>query len=350
MADGSFSYDIVSSRNRINAIRHIISAEKGLFILTDGEIFLESQSQREGRFSIDTVEFRSVDTVGASKVTPLVVNGAPFIVPTDRRKLNLIDYIYNLDRMIAQDITITTPHIAADQIKELHWQHSPLPLLWCITDTGALASLTWEREQQVRAWARHDPPQLAQGHVQSMSIIPTATGGDEILMVIKRGDGQDSSYNLEILQEPFGLMTDSPDKKDAWHLFAATRGEDGELTGLSPDNQHIETLDWIEGARDGLSHGRQKRIKAIGLRLINTADGEIALITQSEPYDKRRTNTDITLLKNDGLFDDLEMYSGYVDVSPPSGWSQESRVRIKAIGNEPITLATITPMQTTANG
>ena len=90
------------------------------------------------------------------------------------------------DSFVAPDLTALCEDILDGNVKQMVLQHEPYRLLWCITEDGKLRSLTYERTQDVVAWATHE---LGGGNakVLSIAVIPHPDGDqDQLWMVVER--------------------------------------------------------------------------------------------------------------------------------------------------------------------
>ena len=93
------------------------------------------------------------------------------------------EFIYNLERdqFVAPDMTILAEHITTDGIIDIAYQSKPDSILWCVLEDGNTASLTYNREQDVVAWATHS----TDGDFESVAVIPGADE-DEVWFFVQR--------------------------------------------------------------------------------------------------------------------------------------------------------------------
>jgi hypothetical protein len=59
------------------------------------------------------------------------------------------------DKYVAPDLCALAEHITESGIVAIAYQEHPDPILWAVRADGVLLSMTYEREQNVVAWARH---------------------------------------------------------------------------------------------------------------------------------------------------------------------------------------------------
>lgn len=98
-----------------------------------------------------------------NRVGPIVINYNILYV---QQKGSIVrDLSYNIYANIytGTDLTLFSSHLfATHQIVEWAWAEEPNKLVWAVRDDGTLLSLTYLKEQEVNAWARHDTNGLFQ--------------------------------------------------------------------------------------------------------------------------------------------------------------------------------------------
>jgi len=117
------------------------------------------------------------------------------------------------DAAEAPNATVLADHIGSRGFAELAFQRSPYPLLWARLADGGLASMTYERLERVRAWARQSLG--GDGVVSSAIALPGPGGREELWCVVKRTiDGADR-YSIEVIPPPWRR------ERQAWELACA---------------------------------------------------------------------------------------------------------------------------------
>jgi len=185
-------------------------------------------------------------------ITPLVSppyrtqakNGSAYIQPVDAvdallyverggEKVRELTYTYASDRFIAPDMTILAQHITGTGLIEIAFQNRPDPILWAIREDGYALSLTYERKQEVLAWARHNTGQDVNDWndidlFESVTVIPgsgTTPSGDTwvedaVYFIVNRTiDGND--YRLVEVMTP---MDWGADEDWAWFVDGGISG------------------------------------------------------------------------------------------------------------------------------
>jgi hypothetical protein len=101
------------------------------------------------------------------------------------RKLFAADYNFYLNRYDSTDQSKYSYHISIGGIVALAYQQEPWSVLWGVRADGALLSYTFNREDNVMAWCRHN---LGNGgFCESVAVIPAPDGlRDELWMIVRR--------------------------------------------------------------------------------------------------------------------------------------------------------------------
>ena len=101
-------------------------------------------------------------------------------------------------KYVAPDLVSLAEHITSSGIVCIAHQKNPDSILWCVLENGGLITLSYEREQNVVAWARHP----MDGLVQSVAVIP-ASGEDEVWISIVRAINGENKVYIEQFQSRF---------------------------------------------------------------------------------------------------------------------------------------------------
>lgn len=139
---------------------------------------------------------------GAAAVRPLQVQDAVMFIQRAGRKVRALGDSDGLDRWSAPDLSVLSEHLTQGGVVDMCWQQEPDSVIWLARADGLLASVTYDRDQEVTAWALHD----VGGVVESLASIPTATG-DQVWMVVRRLIGGVQKRYIERLS--FDVRSDS---------------------------------------------------------------------------------------------------------------------------------------------
>lgn len=115
------------------------------------------------------------------------------------RRIREMAYRYELDQYPSPDMTLLSEHMGRESefVASAYAPH-PDSVLWVVRADGVLLSLTYQRDQEVTAWARH----TTDGYFESVACIPGDTQTDVWFVVRRVVDGVTKRY-VEYLNVPF---------------------------------------------------------------------------------------------------------------------------------------------------
>lgn len=138
---------------------------------------------------------------GSNGVQPAKVGVETLFVSRSGRKLFSLVNQSDVGAYVATDLLELAEHLTLNStIVRIAWAKNPASQLWVLRGDGVLISMTYRREQQVYAWAKHP----MDGFVESVSVIPSPDGTtDDLWMIVRRTiDGVTRRY-VEYLAPPF---------------------------------------------------------------------------------------------------------------------------------------------------
>lgn len=303
----------------VNAIKWMAANDKGLLAGTSrGEWVVRPSSLAEALTPTNIVGNPST-RYGSADVAPVLAGKAILFVQRAARKVRELAYVFEVDGFKAPDMSLLSEHITRPSITELAYQEQPQAIMWAVRADGVLLGMTYERDQSVVAWHRHelggwsDSGHTAIPVVESVAVVPSPDATrDELYTVVQRyingkerryieyssklwavGDLQEDAFYVDS-----GWTTvNSPASTTItglWHLEGETVGAyiDGtrhvDITVTNGKavfsragtvltvgyfyNSDGQTLPVDGGAQDGSAQGKVKRIHRIGLWLVDTLD------------------------------------------------------------------------------
>jgi hypothetical protein len=163
-------------------------------------------------------------------------------------------YDFGQDTFVAKDMTIISEHILRQGTGALRavFQQEPHNLYWVALNDGTLACLTFEKDQDVYAWHRHD----IGGIVESVATIPSTDGkSDTLWMVVKRTINGSTCRYIEYFDQDF-YPDSSTDNDDMFFVDA------GVTVVRSSSGTTVEGLTHLEGetvevVADGVRQGTE---------------------------------------------------------------------------------------------
>jgi hypothetical protein len=118
-------------------------------------------------------------------IAPILVGPSLLYVQRAGRKVLAADYNFYLNRYDSTDQSKFSYHISIGGLTSVAFQQEPWSVLWATRQDGTLLSYTFNREDQVTAWNRHN---LGNGGIcESVSVTPAPDGlRDEVWMIVNR--------------------------------------------------------------------------------------------------------------------------------------------------------------------
>lgn len=175
------AFSIVSASGLSNSIL-FLEAQRGVICLTSGGEFMVDS---DGGLTPTTVNIIEHSAYGAYSVTrPERVGNELLFVQRGGERLRALTYRYEVDGLVSPEISSLASHIGEYHggINEISYQQEPESIVWCVLGDGKVASITFNRDQEVLAWAQHD----FGGSVKSICSLPTQLGSDDAYMLIER--------------------------------------------------------------------------------------------------------------------------------------------------------------------
>lgn len=175
------AFSVVSASGLANSIL-FLEAQRGVVCLTSGGEYLVSS---DGALTPTTVNIDENSAIGTYPITrPCRVGNEILFIQRGGRRLRALSYRYEVDGLVTPEISALSSHIGKlhGGINEVCYQQEPESLVWCVLGDGKVASITFNRDQEVIAWANQD----FGGIVKSMCSVPTGLGSDLCFMLINR--------------------------------------------------------------------------------------------------------------------------------------------------------------------
>lgn len=259
----AMSYTIAA--DQVNAIRWL-APQDWLLIGTIGAEWKMGSGSTEEPLTPTRVTTKRQSSNGSAYLQPIMVDNVILYVQRQNRKLRELIYSFEADSFVSPDLTVLSEHITGSGITQMAYQKTPDPILWCVTDDGNLATMTYKRSQDVVGWTL----QTFGGDVESVAII-SGDDEDEIWISIKReiensevryieqfqprdwGDNQDDVFFVDSglsFDGGVALVIMSITQADPAVVKANSHGfNDGEqvrissVSGMSEINNRVYTVD-----------------------------------------------------------------------------------------------------------
>ena len=312
--DNAISFVLNSSD--VNTIRWIAAAEKGIAIGTErGEWLLRPSSLGEA-MTPTNMAGKPTTSHGSHNTEPAKAGKAMLFIQRMGLKLRELVYVFELDGFAAQDMTILSEHISAPSMTRLAFGEQPQAIAWIVRSDGELLGFTYERDQDVVGWHRHELGGQSDAAgtlipvVEDLVITSDPDGTrDELYLLVNRyingrtrryielmtkiwasGDAQENAVHLDCSWS----VVNSPASASVtglWHLEGETVGvyADGAvMPDVTVTNGKVSIANTVSvvtlgyaftsdavtmppegGSQDGTSQGKIKRITRLGMWLLD---------------------------------------------------------------------------------
>jgi len=167
--DDDNALEFTISTQETNIIRWMVPG-RSLMLGTSGEEWEISGGLNQG-ITPSNVKVRSHTTHGANNVAPLRVGAVVLFIQRAGKKMRELKFNFDIDAFNAADLMLLNPDITEQAtVIDIAYQQEPTSIVWVVLSDGTLLSLTYEPDQNIWAWARHNTG--ATGKFKSVAVIP----------------------------------------------------------------------------------------------------------------------------------------------------------------------------------
>ncbi len=166
---------------KVNAIRSLKALSK-ILAFTAGGYWVIGSGGDSDAFTPSNEMASAEGMFGAADINPLIIGNRILFVGSKGNVVRDAGYDIQSEAYIADDITLYSTHLFDSRsIKDWAYAQDPDSIVWAIRDDGVLLSMTYIKEQQVCAWARH----TTDGLFESVCVIP-GSDKDYVYVVVNR--------------------------------------------------------------------------------------------------------------------------------------------------------------------
>ena len=182
----SHGLNFTLATDQVNAIRWLFSS-KNLQLGTSNGPFVMSSGEDNIAITPTNVVVNRETTDGVGAVKPVGSGKSTLYVDRSKRRIREFAYTAAAQGYISPDMTLIAEHIAAGtSIEQLALAKFPDNLIYVRLADGGLRSMTYERDQDVVAWARHTIGGT-DSKVKSLATIPSIDEThDQVYMIVSR--------------------------------------------------------------------------------------------------------------------------------------------------------------------
>lgn len=301
----------------VNVIRWLIDDEKGLLAGTVGGEWIIRASSTSEALTPTNIQAKRSTTNGSANIQPVRAGKAAIYIQRSARTVHELAYVFEVDGFRSPDMTFVSEHITRGGVKQMDYQQEPQRIVWVVRNDGVLLGLTYEREQEVVGWHRHElggysnAGHTAAAKIESVAVIPAMDGSrDEVWVVVNRYINGGTKRYVEYLTK---LWEEDDDQEDAFFVDCGLTYDGASATTITglyhlagetisalvdgavhPNvtvsatgtvtltragsvvqlgysyNSDGQTLRIEAGAADGTAQGKPKRIHNVTFRLFDT--------------------------------------------------------------------------------
>jgi len=185
--DDAFSFTAAS--DQINPIQYLASSKTLVAFTSGGEFTITGGLEKP--LAPTNAQIRQRSNYGCARVRPVRIRDSEIFIQRAGRKVRSFAYNVANDDWTAPDIAVLSEHVSESGIVDMCWQQEADSIVWLVRADGILVSVTYDKDQDVTAWAIHDGfSQLDENgdptvFVESVATIPDSDG-DQVWMVVKR--------------------------------------------------------------------------------------------------------------------------------------------------------------------
>lgn len=151
---------------------------------------------------------RRQSRIGTTQRPALLALDAILLLERGARKVRRFGY--GNEGGVSEELTVLAEHLTRSGIRQMAFQQQPDPILWCVTEDGALIAMTIDPSQNVSGWSRHE----TEGSFESVAVVYGDSGlADEVYFVVKRTIEEVDQYYLERL-DPLWLQKLEDDNQE----------------------------------------------------------------------------------------------------------------------------------------
>lgn len=234
--DASFAFTLAATEG--SSLQTIVSHRQLLFF-TESEEW-SATTPDSATITPNNIYVRRQSRIGSEHKAAFVAGNSIMFLQRGARKLREF-VLSEFEATNSPDLTLLAEHITRNQIRQMAFQQQPDPIIWAVTETGELLSMTYERDQNVVAWSRHP----TSGTVESVAVVYGSGGGntDEVWLIVKRSvNGADVRYVERIDPASWVKLEDS-----ATRLDDMVYSDSAKTVSVSTPGLNFAGFDHLEG-------------------------------------------------------------------------------------------------------
>ncbi|MBV4365921.1 hypothetical protein [Erwinia phyllosphaerae] len=224
-----------------------MAASSSLIVGTASSELTCSPSTTTSAFGPDNIQIVQESRYGSKGVNAIVVGNTVLFVQRAGRKVRAVTADYQSGSYSSTDLSVLAEHITSTGIVDFAWQQEPDNVVWVALTNGELVALTYNAEQEVTGWHRHD----VDGVVESVATIPDPDGDrDDLWLVVRRTINGDSRRYIEFMKPSWDAYTQT--LAESFYVDCGLTYSGAAVTSVSGLN-HLEG-ETVSVTTDGATH------------------------------------------------------------------------------------------------
>lgn len=187
-----------------NTIEHLVPLDDLIALTQDAEFKVFSAAGEA--ITPSTIDAKAQGYVGCNTVQPAATSTSVLYATQGSGTVRELKFSFDSNKYESNDRTLLAPHLFEGfDIVSMAYQRRPVQILWCVRSDGTLLGFTYQPEQDVAAWHRHD----TDGAVESICCI--AEGREDVLYASIRREigGRTVRYVERMGSRLFATLADS---------------------------------------------------------------------------------------------------------------------------------------------
>lgn len=170
---------------QVSAIREFIPLND-LIVMTATSEWKISSGAAGGVLTPTSIDVKPQGYRGCADIEPIVIGDMILFVQAQASRVRDLGYSFESDSYTGNDLTVLANHLFSEHsIVDWAYQQEPDTMCWVTRNDGLLMSLTYLREHNVIAWARHPLP--AEGKAESVACVHSNRGDDVYFVIYRNG-------------------------------------------------------------------------------------------------------------------------------------------------------------------
>lgn len=250
-----------------------------------GEYGLDAANYSTSPLGPSNVEILRQSNWRSRPIAPELIGTSVLYVQRAGRKVFAMDYNFYLNRYDSTDQSKFAYHITIGGITSVAYMQEPWSILWGTRADGTLLSYTFNREDNVTAWCRHNLG--GNGIVESIAVIPAPDGlRDELWMIVNRTingvTARYVEYMVKHYEGPQAGYAGDP-QSSCWYLDCAAQSVASPAPGATTTT--VSGLTYLQGQTVGiLADGGKQPQQVVPPSGVLTLAGAFTTVTVGLPY------------------------------------------------------------------